>query len=647
MRFIIFSQFLSLCILSSAILISFGFILRLFISHNHKNDSLFFENLLKNLVFGLIAIVLVVSIFKTHGVTINIGIILLGLSIFKIKKIKIVWPTIKMEVLRNLIRQILIAIICISPFYLQEFYYFTNESATCFKIPFFDYVYYADISSSLMRFGNENKEMLKNFMFPKMLEGVSPYHYFELWLTGFFSTLYNISSLKIILLVTYPILKGTFLIAIFSVFEQFGILKFKHYLLSFLLLSVSGFYFWFTKFYEITKYNVGYTQNGVLAWGRKYLMLYIIALLSANYFIKGQIKIALLTVLFIAIFSIGCAPGIIFTVGVFIAYIAIKNKDLELAFMFLLFFAFFVSFYYFMTIPQTTEYLNNVGLFKQILKTPLQFFLYKKLFFSFIYPFMRIPIFYSPFIILALVLYRKELINFKMDSPLFILLLLISSAFFSALQSGMFDSGQLLYNNLPILNCFFMVLFISKFNSLKKQNFFLGIFFLMFGCNLINADSYFKNTFPVDYNNHSGKFVLQCLDEIKSDNNCIVGLSLSDNIYKKDVLNAIYKTPCFFLHLNNKPISIVDFNTFRFKQYNKAKDEGYAFGKNEMNLYKESSSLSKGSVDLQIQFIKKFKINYLYIQNNSVISEDFFKSIMIEKVIVDENTTDKFLKIIL
>jgi poly(A) polymerase len=78
--------------------------------------------------------------------------------------------------------------------------------------------------------GNENKEMLKNFMFPEMFEGVSPYHYFELWLTGFFSTLYNISSLKIILLVTYPILKGTFLIAIFSVFEQFGILKFKHYL---------------------------------------------------------------------------------------------------------------------------------------------------------------------------------------------------------------------------------------------------------------------------------------------------------------------------------------------------------------------------------------------------------------------------------
>jgi hypothetical protein len=103
-----------------------------------------------------------------------------------------------------------------------------------------------------------------------------PYHYPEIWLNSIFVSIASTSTLKCMMLLTYPLLKGGFVLLL-CVFVK-KILPdwkpFMAFLLALFLGSTTGFYFPFYADSELLKYFDGITQTGTyMSFGRKYIFL--------------------------------------------------------------------------------------------------------------------------------------------------------------------------------------------------------------------------------------------------------------------------------------------------------------------------------------------------------------------------------------
>lgn len=87
-----------------------------------------------------------------------------------------------------------------------------------FRIPSKDSVFYARLSERLLTSDYESFFAFHNDT-PAVL-GTSPYHFFELWLTAFFSRLFSISGFLAYSLITLPLLQITVWIGFLSIYQN-------------------------------------------------------------------------------------------------------------------------------------------------------------------------------------------------------------------------------------------------------------------------------------------------------------------------------------------------------------------------------------------------------------------------------------------
>ena len=269
-------------------------------SYIKVNESFFFKLFITNII-GFTTVVLFYSILKAHGRTVNvlllpiIGFLLYHFRTSFIKKPFLNLPEITKELLWSLIPFTLM-------FLYQSWFYF-DFSAGEIKPLFGDFHRYAFFTQSLHLWGLESYLAEMNYFSPSFRSGIVPYHYPELWLTSLFSLLFQNSLVNSYYFTVYPLLAGTFILGIISLFETS---KMPTYVLLIIALGLCFITDLTFSCYMETPNSLSIMGiNGQkLAFVYCYLLLGFI-LLKRNKLLLGQI-----TLIVIPLFSTIFLPGI-------------------------------------------------------------------------------------------------------------------------------------------------------------------------------------------------------------------------------------------------------------------------------------------------------------------------------------------------
>ena len=263
-----------------------------------------FFRLFVTYIIGITAIIIFYSIIKSHGRTVNIlllpiiGYILYYFRNSLTKKPRLYKDEIIQEFTWSLIPFALI-------FLFQSWFYFNIKEHIICSI-FSDIYTYADISNSLKIYGIENGSIELNF-FRASNQSLVPYHYPELWITAFFSSLFNNSTVNSYYLCTMTILITIYLIGIVSLLNEFIKNVFLKFLLCVPLLFIAEINIPIHLPYISFQNNV-WAITDVL--GQKLAFTYIFLLFAIYNITKNNINIGLLIMSIIPIFSVGYLPGI-------------------------------------------------------------------------------------------------------------------------------------------------------------------------------------------------------------------------------------------------------------------------------------------------------------------------------------------------
>lgn len=193
------------------------------------------SNLFHSVLSGMILMVIIYSIWKTGGVTINwIFVIVPSCYFFLFKKQYLVdlYDGFKFRLKPDNLGLLLTSILLVS---LGSFLYVLSLSIEN------DVIYYSQISEALGEGSSENYYHHYNEILN--VSGVTLYHYFELWFTSILSELLPLSTIILLKYCTYGVLKVLILLGGLALLERVYKVSWYHLLFLFCLLLVDWNFF--------------------------------------------------------------------------------------------------------------------------------------------------------------------------------------------------------------------------------------------------------------------------------------------------------------------------------------------------------------------------------------------------------------------
>ena len=558
-----------------------------------------------NYIIGLVVLILFYSCFKTNFKTINLGLIpiLITLIIFFRKSIKRF--TFDVSSLKGDI--LLLFLVFFPVFTFQSLFYFDFSNDTWLSL-YIDQYWYADFSNSLKLYGVESTLTDLTHFF--VSDGLFPYHYAELWLTSFLSSIYGVSAIASYALLVIPICVSIFLLGCYTLFESSKISPYLKYILVLLIALLSGVFFTGYESYELTKY-AHHSDNGILSiYGQKHCIIYIYILLSAILFIKHKQEVSLVVLLVVPVFSIVFLPGIIGGVMLYGIYMFWIKGDRSLRLLYVISSALYIilftlCFYVFFKPSYPNEISNNSIFLSRIINGSLSVLDIKIFIGNVLYRLARPIIFYVPYLPFLIIFIKK-----MKDLSVLYFFILFSGIITSALLFDQLDVIQfatnlyLLFNIIVIIALSISFEFTSTRVKFGLLTLYIAMIFLGLKNNTIKGKSNLskaidKSTFTQISSHFKGKIsnVLVFLDE-----ESFKKIPLSWWQLKNDLLPVIQCT-------NSDVIFSLGNPSLYFESSDKITYADSAFANHKL-------PISKNSSDLTIEeFIKENNIKYLYIKN--------------------------------
>lgn len=449
MLYYYFFQFLLIDLISIIFILITGKMILSFLNLRESQSTQL--NLLIELLFGTIIIVLIYSIFKSNFVTTNI--ILIPIIIFIGKK---KFNTFSKEPWEHTLRDILVCIVYFLPIYLYIGFYGFKSGTFNFKFLYTDNYSYANYIDVLRYWGKENKFYELNIFTD--IKGISAYHYGELWLAAFLSEIFNISSVNSYFFCAVVILGTIIFLGFSAVYELFNKNSVLNYFISFISLFIGGVLFEiYFKYNFLSKTDPAgtYSCTSFLSFcGQKYTFIYPLGILSFIYFYIKKHFNAILVLSVIPVFSIGTLPGIIG--GSFLLLFTNsfhKSLNKTQILYFISFIAYIILSFYLLNIFFPSAY-NNLMSFKytviyNLFKMPFDTKVLNLFLFNISKPILIIFLFYFPFLILL----KFSEIRF-ITIGLLVVFICLSGDITIGLLTGMLDHTQFLLNILFFLNIF-------------------------------------------------------------------------------------------------------------------------------------------------------------------------------------------------
>jgi len=283
-----------------------------------RNINLFDQHLATrifiDMLFGLVIIVTAYSMFVTSGITINLGYILLFVlyliykKFYNLKQSPSVASTPSGVVYYKGIY--LELVIAISIFFIAQAYSVIDTTEGIFYMPTDpDRSLFSDIISFISSTGVESYKI--DYINPNSI-GVSPYHYFELWVTGFISALFTSNIVLTDHLVSAPIFGATIYFGLRAISEILGVPRMYSIVASFLVVAMNSEVQipWIDQQHSLFERTEIYFQLSVMEY-HKFFVIFLFQIAAIIFYNKKQNILALLCLLSIPLANVLMAPSVL------------------------------------------------------------------------------------------------------------------------------------------------------------------------------------------------------------------------------------------------------------------------------------------------------------------------------------------------
>lgn len=478
--------------------------------------------------------------------------------------------------------------------------------------------------------GQENYFGIYN-AFDANFHGPKPYHYLELWLNvgvGHFLEGLNVLNLS---LITGPLFQAISLLGILALWERYIMVRWHHILLSFALLWLAGFYFFYDKI------GLPAFSLPIMTYRFKMVVYYPFLLGYALSFVYEELKKGILLLIGLSIATIVAAPALFGGLLLFAAsyWIFFDNKSFPIKNLVLSGFLVFgfIGVFYFLAGSSSAGTTFELGQSEaanafqvgQLIKKVPQYVLYGLI---------HVSLLYVPYFLLLYLFRHYIFIQLAKNKYFFMLnfCLIISGAFVWAVLHDFAQSSQLFYNvAIPLLNVMSILLLIliakeyriSVFNL--KGLMVIGVVFLIIVSQVyLVGKTHFKER---GKQNYSVSYLLQIDSLVQSGKLSSIGAALKgpeDYRSEYSKMAAGYTLGYYLQYMENgyATVSLSDFEIpiNPKEQRNNLKDiqSGAFFQFVERQ---KVIGTFKSIEQSQLDFLQKNNINFLVVSANGVLPD--------------------------
>lgn len=605
----------------------------------YTSENKYLKDLIK-IAIGLVTMVFTIACIKTQLQTVNLLLVIPFLFIIK---------SIKTNRWKHLIRSsfsLKINILALIANCIQIAIFYSSQHQIALSS---DLYFYAELSSFLQK-GHENIYGVINEMEIDNFPRVSPYHYFDIWITAIFSSIFSLSNPKILLIITYPLLLTGYLTGIFAIAKSYlSNIHWSHYLILPLLFFIGPIILVpYTSIFNtgiIVFENTGFFQNTLpySFYGQKHLVFYVISILFLNLHLLGLKKEALLLLCIAPIVNIGLLPGIAGGLSLFhlIHFIKHKNfkKFIQSLFPIALVSFGIISFYLYLNWGTSTGKISDSFLYSfeshlNLKGEVIRFIL--RIGIAIIWTL----IIYLPYAMLLMFLPPNFIMQkFKIPIQLAVCFLIVASLTRPFLD--WFDSAQFLTYTFPFTQSLLIALILFAWKNTKYRSFlFLGIFAVVcWNAVFIYKKVYLKKTKL--YELYDENYMFQVSEFLKTQKELTTNYGFI--LPEKSRVN----TPVGFWYAK-APMHPVKLNNFH-----NCYSLNYPFKKNDAISLKSSDYANHQLLKLNefvspenfektmMDFIKTHKIVFIITKTN--VLDDHFKRKYVKREIVDNKSGEVFI----
>ena len=517
-----------------------------------------------------------------------------------------------------------------------------------------DIIYYAKIAVGVLETGIENNHFPTTFLYPKEFEGLSLYHFFELYLTGILYWITGCSASFLLNLSVYPLLLFYFILVLRSLQDQLDpkvtLLK---KLLILLILFVGPIYFNSYRLLlndgevlDTTVFSIGGFVRQTLPFsyfGQKHLPVYLFGGVALFFLIRKEFHLFTMAAIAICSASIGSIVAVIACS----AGIILFNKSLWRIRTISLWFGLVVVLVlpYLLFKAEINKEAVSANIYFQYFLTNLN---WKgellRLFSKFFVPAFWFSILYFPFV-LIIASNWKLLKSFPAKRDL---ATIVSIGFFSGCSTlvlliGM-NTDQFLTNVLPLFNLTLMILSLYLIGNSRRGS--LSIIFLI-------LLTFYNIGFSRHYSYHqhqdqspSGNIGIYdyVMADMERSGSMKMAYLLSDSIVEAIPPLIWYpEFPAKYLMISRNFFSLHNIN-WPYTSYPLSSASISFSHENQMKIFLgETYRPREGFDSVQIRFMRENEIDWLVLGQGAVIPQALHSRI--DTVLLDQQNNEAFVRI--
>lgn len=525
------------------------------------------------------------------------------------------------------------------------------ESNFGFWLPDKDKIYYA-VVSDMLSLGFENRAGVNNLL-DAGAQGAVPYHYFELWLTNYFSLVTHVRPVVTLYVFTYPVLNLVIFMGLLAVAERAGKPGLLMHLLVFGMLFAGGFYF--TTGHTDFSYAMNFGESPMEYLGEKYGSCYLFVIPFCLLFMEGRYGMAFFVLLALPVVAIGTAPSVFISILLMASFLFYQKKLSMTEWMKIVASVFsliiFMLVFYWMTAPGENPYVQG-GLLQFTDLNGLGIHSVKVFLIELVYRIAACPwkflLLHLPFVPAVYFLFKGKTRNYDM-LLIYTIGLYVVSLFLYGIFYKFFDGIQFYTNNFVFVNCFCAITIISLSSRPQtpvKWALLLPVFLILAFKVYFSKQEQIKQRALSD--RYTDAFMLEVKRMAPQDNRELVGAIYGDGVPEINLRNDDKSgVNCFYTTFVKGFYPVLDLGPYNVKEWSREKSaralqqkmlEQIPFVRsvNEDRSHRSFKTVEQSRVD----FIKKHKIRYLIISSHT--SADTLLERMIDRQVKDEHTGERF-----
>ncbi|TAG07169.1 MAG: hypothetical protein EAZ44_00855 [Cytophagia bacterium] len=601
-----------------------GFMIQRIFNKNCENKYFF---IFSNILIGIITFSVVFAVIKTNFRTILLGSSILIIPFLLYKK-KIIHKSSLKDNKKIIFMACELLIVIILTYIIKVIPFFTFKDYII--LPNADYIFYAKMCEYVTQFGIENYSL--EYIYPQNY--LTPYHYIEIWAAASISYFLSGSYLFNLSIVTFGIFNVLIYYGFMSIVSTWTKPTVFVKIFIFFLLFFSCLDFSFFQYIPLLK-NISSLSTTI--WSiPKIAIVYVFILLAFYHFVHKDKNKGVLSLLFLCFFYTPVAPAIVSGIFLWVCidfFVYKENKKIIIDNLFFITIStLFIGIFYFLFIEKNDKTLSTHSITFQYLKTGFNIIVGTNIqLFVIYFPILVLIFFYSKVL-------KKHILK---NSFLLVFLSIYLCGLLSwAVMQTNLNASQLFYNiSTPIFHILSVIIisysiFVPLTKKIKILTFVFSTVFIFMGINQLFVDK--RNQ------NFGYSFIQNIKNEFKNINNKIGVCFHQEDIYSSPYTTSNTSALGCYLSLFKRNTHTVDVTVFSIDKHKKNSFFYATYKKNLENstFYKyvklqKEKKIFQSIEQSQIDFIKKYKIEYI------VISKEAKVSTKIKSLIKEEFKDDK------